>query len=193
MRARGSGIERFGLARKNAQGVSTRLVDAVSFSIGAPVDFAKLGAMEDPHVCAKGMQALLDAIRQLRDEGREGRPLLAVVSTTGVSARGRDVPLLFVPFYHLGLRVPHADKKVVEDMVAASGEQFVLVRPSLLTDGDGAEGKEIRVGVEDLVEGWRVKAVGYVISREAVGRWLYENVLAEEGGEYLGKAVSITW
>ncbi|KAK2605893.1 hypothetical protein QQS21_003733 [Conoideocrella luteorostrata] len=169
----------------------TRMVDAVNFSIGGNVS-ATL-TMDDPDVCKKGIAALLDAINTLRSNGVSGRPLIAMVSTTGISEHARDVPLLLVPMYHIMLKAPHADKKVAEQSLRDSSERFVLVRPSLLQDGEKPD-REIRVHVESG-KGVEKKEVGYFISREDVGRWMYENLLenAGEQSQYEGKAVGLTW
>ncbi|KAM4062656.1 NAD(P)H-binding domain-containing protein [Hirsutella rhossiliensis] len=170
-----------------------RLVDAVSFSIGGVVNMGSL-SMDDPDVCKKGVAALLDALADLRASwGARGRPLLAVVSTTGISEHGRDVPLLLTPFYRYALHAPHEDKKVAEKRLFASQERFVIVRPSLLTDGEKAD-KKIRVHVEGP-SGIETKEVGYFISRQDVGRWMFDNVLdkADSAVAYEGKAVGLTW
>lgn len=166
-----------------------RLVDAVSFSIGGAPDLRHL-SIDDPDVCKKGMKTLLEALKNLREEGKVGRPLLSVISTTGISKHGRDVPLAFIPLYHVLLKAPHEDKKVMEAAVFASGERFVVIRPSLLVDGEQPE-KPVRVGVEDPESGWEKTEIGYTISREDVGRWIWEEVFEGEGFE--GKAVTITW
>ncbi|KAF6843328.1 hypothetical protein CMUS01_02158 [Colletotrichum musicola] len=170
----------------------SRLVDAVSFSIGSPLNLARM-TVEDPDVCRNGIAAVLGALGRLRGrEGLKGSPRLVVISTTGISKYGCDVPMLQVPMYHVLLRAPHADKKVMEERLEASAEEWTVVRPAFLSDG-AAPGKRIRVGVEDPRTGVESKAVGYGISREDVGRWIYENVLRTGGPEYLRKAVSITW
>lgn len=170
-----------------------RLVDAVSFSIGGAITMPSM-AMDDPDVCKKGVAALLEALAALRADGAAaGRPLLAVVSTTGISAHGRDVPLLLVPFYRLALHAPHEDKRVAERSLFDGPERFVVVRPSLLVDGGKPE-RRIRVHVEGR-GGVEHKEVGYTISREDVGRWIFENLLENAGAasEYEGKAVGLTW
>ncbi|KAK9441135.1 NAD(P)-binding domain protein [Metarhizium brunneum] len=169
----------------------TAMVDAVNFSIGGSVS-ASL-AMDDPDVCKKGVAALLEALGALRSRGVAGSPLLAVISTTGISAHGRDVPLLFVPLYHVGLKAPHADKRVAEQALFGSGERFVLVRPSLLLDGEKPD-RKIRVHVESE-KGVEHKEVGYFISREDVGRWMFENLLQDAcpTEQYERKAVGLTW
>ncbi|KHO01221.1 NAD(P)-binding domain protein [Metarhizium album ARSEF 1941] len=167
------------------------MVDAVNFSIGGSVN-ANL-TMDDPDVCKKGVAALLEALGTLRARGVAGRPLLAVVSTTGISRHGRDVPLLFAPLYHVGLRAPHADKRVAEQTLNGSGERFVLVRPSLLQNGERPD-RPVRVHVEGD-GGVEHREVGYFISREDVGRWMFENLLqrADRANRYERKAVGLTW
>ncbi|KAK7420324.1 hypothetical protein QQZ08_010457 [Neonectria magnoliae] len=168
-----------------------RLVDAVSFTIGGLFDPKRL-TIDDPDVCKKGIASLLQALRALRLAGAQGSPLIAAISTTGVSNHGRDVPLAFLPFYHYGLAVPHADKKVLEERLVECPERWVAVRPSLLVDGAKPD-RKIRVGVEDPHKGVEKKEVGYTISREDVGRWMYQNLLAADCAQYNGKAVSLTW
>lgn len=178
----------------------TRLVDAVNFSIGGKMDM-KTMAFDDPDVCKKGMGAILEALKRLRsDAGASGQPLLSIVSTTGISKAQRDVPLAFVPMYKFGLKTPHLDKEVMEAMVVESGERYVLVRPSLLKDKD--ENKEkgkplcpIRVGIEDPKAGVvERKEVGYMISRDEVGRWMWENLLSRDlEPQYQNRAVGLTW
>lgn len=171
----------------------SELVDIIHFSIGGVLDL-KTMTIADPDVCKNGIKAVLDALKDLRASGAAtGRPALLVISTTGISKFGRDVPIAFLPMYHYMLKMPHADKKVMEDVVAASGERFTLVRPSFLTDGEQTNNK-IRVGVEDLSKGWEKKAIGYTISRGDVGKWMYEQLyLKADENVYEGKAVTISY
>lgn len=67
------------------------------------------------------------------------------------------------------------------------------MRPSLLVDSEKNKNKEIKVGVEDPKGGMESKAVGYTISREDVGRWMFENLVRDGGESYVRKAVMITW
>lgn len=174
-------------------GDQAQLVDGVCFSIGGVVSMSNM-SMDDADVCKKGVAALLEALADLRASwGARGRPLLAVVSTTGISEHGRDVPLLLTPFYKYALHAPHEDKRVAERTLFASQERFVIVRPSLLTDGEKPD-KKIRVHVEGPA-GVEIKEIGYFISRDDVGRWIYDNVLskADSAVAYEGKAVGLTW
>jgi len=173
----------------------SRLVDTIISSIGGAFSFSSF-SIDDPHVCETGINALVAALKQARENGVAGSPKIVVVSTTGVSEAGvRDVPLLMAPLYHVLLKDPHKDKAALERGVIASGERWTIVRPSLLTDG-GENPGGVRVGVEDPV-GRTVesKAVGYTVSREDVGKWIFENLVeeGEKGGRWDGKAVTVSY
>jgi nucleoside-diphosphate-sugar epimerase len=170
----------------------TRLVDTVVFSIGAR---PTLRGKFDPHVCETGMAALLAALKQCREEdGSGGKVRLVAVSSTGISDYGRDLPWLMMPLYKVLLHMPHADKRAMERLVRGSGEwtEWTLVRGSLYTDGPATEGL-VREGMEDPVAGVvESVAVGYTISREDVGKWVFENCV-EGGRKWVGKAAAITY
>ncbi|AEO69747.1 uncharacterized protein THITE_2120466 [Thermothielavioides terrestris NRRL 8126] len=205
------------------------VVDAIVFSIGAR---PTLRGISDPHVCEAGMRALLDALRRCRARANSNStwtpPRLVVVSTTGISAHQRDVPLPMLPLYRLLLHTAHEDKRAMERLVmdttattttrtrrsSARGEEeeepqaeegdgpedndrplvdWTLVRGSLYTDGPATEGR-VRVGMEDPVRGVvHSRAVGYTISREDVGKWVWENCLCADDGKWVGKAATITY
>ncbi|RYP25942.1 hypothetical protein DL767_008215 [Monosporascus sp. MG133] len=184
--------------------LGAHLVDTIVFSLGGAFIWSRL-TLDDPHVCERGIAAVLDAIATVRSSNPKytgWRPTIAAVSTTGISRAGRDIPLLMVPLYHGILRIPHADKRALEDRLVArrgsGGEDcdydYVVVRPSLLSDGAKPE-RDIRVGVEDLrAEVLESRETGNFISREDVGRWIFEELVHGGGGKrYHGKAVSITW
>ncbi|KAJ9144765.1 NAD(P)-binding protein [Coniochaeta hoffmannii] len=173
-----------------------RMVDMVISSIGLPINF-KTFSIDDPHVCEKALRALLEALARVRKSGAttatgNSSPRIVTLSTNGIAETGRDFPLLEYPLYHVLLRVPHRDKKAMEDALVASGERWTVVRPALLTDGP-AVGK-VRAGVED-VAGRRVERseIGYSISREDVGGWVFENLVQESDESWLHKAASITY
>ncbi|KAK4098915.1 hypothetical protein N658DRAFT_476277 [Parathielavia hyrcaniae] len=185
-----------GAAAANAH---THAVDTVIFSIGA---LPTLTGMSDPHVCEKGMTALLAAIRRVQVQEEEDNKIrLVAVSSTGISAHVRDVPLLFLPLYKVLLRTPHRDKMAMERLVMGSGGgggvdggvEWTIVRGSLYTSGPATEGL-VREGMEDPVSG-AVEGgtpIGYTISREDVGKWVFENVV-EGGKRWVGKAAVITY
>lgn len=68
-------------------------------------------------------------------------------------------------------------------------ENFVVVRPSMLTDGPRLGTGKVRVGEES-----KKPAVGYTISRDDVGGWLFDEIVKGDGREkYVGQMVSITY
>lgn len=165
------------------------LVDEIITTIGAKFSTSKMG-MDQPDVCEKGMDVLIEAIASLRKQGTTGAPHITACSSTGVSKFGRDLPLLMVPLY-MSLKVPHADKIKMEDKLAASGEKFTVIRASLLTNGDSD--KVVRVGIEDPKTGFESKAIGYTISREDAGKWVARNLVQDMDAAYLNKNVVITY
>ncbi|KAI1455342.1 NAD(P)-binding protein [Annulohypoxylon moriforme] len=168
----------------------TTFVDAIVSTIGGAFVWSKM-TLDDPHVCEKGMNVLLSAISNLRKEGVTGHPHIIVCSTTGMSRFGRDTPLAVTPFYSVVLKVPHADKLAMEDKLASSGEEFTIVRASLLTDGE--TDKEVRVGIEDPAKGIETKAIGYTISREDAGKWVARNLAVRRDEKYRNKIATITY
>ncbi|KAF2122320.1 hypothetical protein BDV96DRAFT_594214 [Lophiotrema nucula] len=126
---------------------------------------------------------------------------MALISTTGVSKKGRDMPWLLVPLYHWGLAVAHEDTRRMEEiaMSDAGSEKgrvgdVVVVRPTLLTSGESRGLGSVRAGWEWAGENRDVKApgpeMGYSISRRDVAEWMFKKVI-EEGG-WGGRAVSLT-
>jgi len=194
---------------------NTKFVDVVFSAIGG-VFVPSKWALDDPHVCEKGMDSLLAAIKRLKEEkGVQGpEPVVVAVSTTGLSDAGRDIPLLMIPLYKVMLKGPHEDKKAMEDMLVKGNgggvvvKRWIIVRPSLLMDGkpedvvsEGGSGSLVRVGVEDLSdEGGKKgkvesKAVGYTITREDCGRWIFDELLSgrRDVNGYFGKAVTLSY
>lgn len=92
--------------------------------------------------------------------------------------------------YHHVLRVPHVDKKAMEDVFRGEGGEvfrgIVGVRPTLLTDGAERGLEKIRVGRE------AAPALGYTVSRRDVGLWIYRSVVEGEGRGWEGEMVSLT-
>ncbi|OJD29316.1 fungal specific transcription factor domain-containing protein [Diplodia corticola] len=171
---------------------------ALQWSLRSPV------TLQQPGLCGAATRNVVDALRGLLAEGCRtqagGGPGMVAISTTGVSRVQRDVPLLFVPLYHYLLRVPHEDKRDMEDCVVAAEAEgslggFVVVRPSLLLDG-GAKGKgAVRVGWEGAGgkgEGAPGPAVGYTVARDDVAAWIWEEAVMRRE-TWAGKCVSLTY
>jgi nucleoside-diphosphate-sugar epimerase len=197
------------------------LVDIVISCIGfVPGASSKLLSLDlfngfDKRICLDGTRIIVECIAELRAEtasASDGKgPVLVVLSSTGVTAAARDVPLAMVPLYRITLGPPHKDKKDMEDYLhslsassppANTAQKWVIIRPSLLFgDGKGEpSGKKIRVGIEKDGKA-ESSAVGYRISREDVGYWLFEHIVrgeGEDGGEktadeWVGKCVTLTY
>lgn len=109
------------------------------------------------------------------------------------------------PLYHWLLQVPHADKRKMEAQLfeaqAASGKvegaaplDFVVVRPTMLTDGECRGLAKLRVGWENPDTTGDGPQMGYTVSRKDVGNWIFEEVIkAGKGGRYTNKCVSLTY
>ncbi|KAL2866888.1 uncharacterized protein BJX67DRAFT_354280 [Aspergillus lucknowensis] len=165
-------------------------------------------------VCQDTVRNILSALREATrtaEKAGEGKkkPVLVCISSTGLT-KERDIPLAMVPLYNWGLKVPHADKRVMEGIVfeeiaRPEGERvirdYVLVRPSFLTNGASQPGKvRILKGKgegQNTAVGIACPFVGYTICRDDVGGFMY-GLVKELDGEidgkegYFGSVVSIS-
>ena len=167
-----------------------KLVDDIISTIGGRFIVSKM-TIDDAEVCRKGMAIILETLAQLRSGGAAGKPHIVVCSTIGMSRFGRDIPLAMVPLYHLLLKVPHRDKKIMEDRLVESGEDYTIIHASLLVDGETSN--EIRVGIEDPKTGRESTAIGYTISREDTGKWVADNLVLRLEQRYVNKIVMVTY
>ncbi|KAK4048643.1 hypothetical protein OIV83_004613 [Microbotryomycetes sp. JL201] len=181
---------------------------AFQLSITTPV------TLTDPHICASAMMTLFDALTAT-PELKSNPPPVAAISTTGISSTVKDVPFALRAMYKYTLHVPHVDKLEMENILTSKayelGSQWILIKPSLLTDAPPTSvdakcptqrPKTIKVGWEGGPDG---PAVGYTISRDDVGKWLYESVVhpiaiqnTQQGVEkveceWFGRKVSVTY
>ncbi|PYI09733.1 hypothetical protein BO78DRAFT_21934 [Aspergillus sclerotiicarbonarius CBS 121057] len=175
----------------NANG---RPVDLIISGIGGKPRFERSlkPTLDNPTVCQDATRAIL-AAAQLSPR----KPRLVVISTTGLSNK-RDVPVMMMPLYHWLLKVPHEDKKVMEDQIVAEMQKpeteraidnYLIVRPSLLVDGDGDGLPKLKTGSDTN------PAIGYAICRCDVGLWIFENAIrraSESDGPFWGQMVSLT-
>ncbi|KAK3358469.1 hypothetical protein B0T24DRAFT_600173 [Lasiosphaeria ovina] len=170
------------------------LVGLVVFCIGGALDLWRR-TIPDPKVCETAIARLLEALdlcRAQQSAEHKQYPRIVAFSTTGVTEMGGDLPLAVAPLYHFFLGVPHVDKRAMEKMLFASTERWTILRPSFLTDGPETS-RPTRVGVEDPLAGTvDSREIGYSISREDVGRWVFGNIVEEHDDRYLRKAASIT-
>jgi NAD(P)H-binding len=178
----------------------SKSVDIIVSGIGCYPIMKKghwLPEQEDPTLCQDAISTILNALRARPPLVKPG---LVMLSTTGISRFGRDVPLLMTPFYTL-LHTAHQDKRAMEDMAIAAVEEdkapigsYTLLRPSLLTNGEAKGVQNVRWNVENGSASKKV--VGYTISRADVGGFLFEKVVKpfESGkGEGRGQVFVVTY
>ncbi|KAK1148582.1 hypothetical protein N8T08_009589 [Aspergillus melleus] len=180
------------------------LVDFIVSGVGGTPRFDNplRPTLDNPTICQDAVRGVLDACRALQSSGsgsgsttattKVTKPYLTVVSTTGIATK-RDIPIAMIPLYHWLLKVPHDDKRVMEETIREEMGRgdcvlrgYTIVRPSLLTSGEGVGTGKIRFGVDDDA------AIGYTISRRDVGGWMFERVVEADGGEFVGRVVSLT-
>lgn len=193
-------------AIKSTLTIDNQVVDIVISAIGMVIQRVGLGlSSRDPTICEDGTRSILTALSQLEAEKNvevtSGGPEFVLLSTTGISDKGRDIPIAMMPMYHWMLSVPHKDKKAMEElMIHGEGRsrKWVMIRPSFLWDGESKGLQKIRVSTEtpgaspgQLKE--REVAVGYVIHREDVGLWIVEECVKGGGEKWFGKMVTITY
>lgn len=160
--------------------------------------------LDDPVICQSAARNIVSCLQEIqKSAGAEYKPpLLAVISTTGLGAKTPDLAWVLVPLYKLMLAIPHADKEAMEEAVVAAPPgllEYVIVRPGLLMDGAAGQ-RTVRAGYNGRVqngdERWGdVNGVvpGYTMGRADVGRFLFEEVVTREGGEWKGKKVSLVY
>jgi hypothetical protein len=196
-----------------------RLVDIVISCVGFVPSFKPTSKpsinpfknVDDLHICERGTKNILSAISEIKsdtsssassiidgsghedDTNKVPSPLLVVLSTTGISSAGRDIPLLMAPLYGL-MGPPHKDKRAMEDVLRSSSSQpWIAIRPAFLGgDGKGElTGKKIKVGTEK--DGKHEKlAIGYTIKREDVGYWIFKEIVQGDWMRWVGRAVTLT-
>ncbi|KAI9359653.1 hypothetical protein DFJ73DRAFT_621845 [Zopfochytrium polystomum] len=188
---------------------NNRLVDIIVSGIGGtPVMQASLFqpvSLNDPSICADAARTVVQALSGLPPAAGARRPTMIAISTTGTDLKTPDVPFLLRGLYHWLLAVPHIDKRQMEDAVVAAYKEgvlggFVVVRPTLLVDGDRKGSDKVRAGwvPADGVEvtggddSARGPAVGYSISRKDVGGWVFDNVI-QGSGHWENRCVSLTY
>ncbi|KAK4502492.1 hypothetical protein PRZ48_005917 [Zasmidium cellare] len=167
-------------------------VDVVISGIGgvATPQFSLLRplTMTDPNICGDAIDCVLSVMAQSK---LPNQPLLVVISGNGVRNDGpRDYPLLLTPLYRWLLTDIYDDKRRMEAslMKAKPVGGFVIVRASPLTHGPSKGLEAIRQGT------MQQPVLGYGISRDDVGLWLFENVVRQqEPPAFFNDEVSITY
>lgn len=151
----------------------------------------------DTKVCEAAARTMVSAVEDVKYPD-DKKPLVVVISSTGISSGPRDVPIAYIPLYKVLLKTPHEDKRLMENAVVQAAAQgtigsYVVVRPTLFkfwgaeTTKEGERRKAVRVGREAN------PAVGYLIERGDVGRWVFEECVVKGGEGWKGERVSLTW
>ncbi len=197
-----------------------RLADIIIFGVGSFPKFQSSlfqpVTLDDPHICGDAMGVITNTLRAIHTEQHNqgmntaSKPLILAISTTGLD-NSRDVPFVYLPLYHWLLSIPHADKRVMEETLAAAcgnsslppvGD-FVVVRPTLLLDGPPKG--NVRVGwilspesksrSGAHAEEAPCPAVGYTIRRSDVGSWIFNEVVerTDRNAVWAGKFVTLTY
>jgi hypothetical protein len=185
---------------------------AFTFNWRRPFQFASL---DNPTICESGAATLTAALQELYTEQsalkvlpQDKKPLLAFVSTTGITRGPEDVPFWIRFLYHQILTIPHVDKKKMENIYRADLEQadastklfrsVVGIRPTLLTPYDNSPSDyRDALGVDKVRAGTELNpAIGYSIKRGDVGLWVFEMVIKEalngQKGKWEGEMISLT-
>lgn len=183
--------------------VNNSPVDVIVSGVGGVPVFTNplRPTLDDPTICQDTTSTILNALRTLQSGIPPKKPVMIVISTTGISDYGRDIPIAMVPLYHWLLPIPHKDKKAMEKILmeevkagnSSAIEGFIAVRPSMLTNGDALGVGSVRVGVESQGN-IDQSAIGYTISRADVGGWIFDELIENKAGKakYLNQFVSIT-
>ncbi|KAF5541516.1 hypothetical protein FPHYL_11804 [Fusarium phyllophilum] len=165
--------------------------------------------LQDTTICEDAIKVIYTALSNLSASGITGttssqKPLLVAVSAAGCG-RKRGIPLpVYLPYYYV-VGGPLADKQKMENLIFEDGgrhvRDFVLMRPLILTDGKAKGDGQLKVGWEWGVvsDEDRVKEpgpkIGYFISKEDLGKWVFDHVITESGWEVyllnLLRAVSV--
>lgn len=181
---------------KKALIVRNRPANLIISGVGGKPSFANPlnPTLDNPTICQDATRAILTAASALDVSSPSDKPVLAVTSTTGLNDHARDVPYLMMPLYLWALRVPHADKRIMEGLILEAMQKpprkrpiqsYTILRPSVFTDGDVDTLENVKVGGEHN------PAIGYTITRKQVGRWIFEN-LVQAQGRYHEEILSIT-
>ena len=147
-----------------------------------------MGTNWDSTICQRAARNILEAVEATH---RNFKPFFVAISTTGITSGPRDVPIALVPLYHVALRTPHVDKRVLEKLIQDAARDgkisgFTLPRPTLLSNGKEISTKKIRVGSLEKPE------LGYTISRDNVGRWIFEELVQGDATRWNGQFPSLT-
>ncbi|KAF9974549.1 hypothetical protein BGZ73_002032 [Actinomortierella ambigua] len=190
----------------NTPRLASHIISGVGGTPQLQKSFKHPVTIDNPEICATATTNIIQALREIESSierlDESTKPLITVISTTGVSHGKEDVPFGFQTLYHKFLAVPHADKKIMEQLIGDHMAQSdlrqrvfcgaVVVRPSLLT-GDHLIHSKSRKGIQALKVGSEDKpAIGYTVHRADIGEWIYEQVIRPDVSLFVGQKVTLT-
>lgn len=154
--------------------------------------------LDDPTVCQTAIAAVISSLKRINDGASEDgiqKPVIIAISSTGISSN-RDLPVIMSLLYKWLGEVAHADKRKMESLIEEAAAErsigeFVIVRPSLLTNGRALGESKVRVGWEK--EDGTGAAIGYTISRADVGSFIFDKIIRSNADGFRGKKVSVTY
>lgn len=170
---------------RNTLHIDGRLVDKIISGIGGvpqpQLSLFRPLTMAEGAICSDGTRTILAALGTATGAGR--KPTMAVISSIGVQQDlPRDYPLMLAPLMRWMLNAAFDDKRDMEKQLkdsvregnASPLESYIIVRPTVLADGDSKGLGAIREGVDgDPVIGWS-------ISRADVGLWMFTRFVKED-------------
>jgi len=177
------------------------IVSAIGGSPKLQASFKAPVMNDQPTLCGDAAKVLVDA---LKDLALEPKPFLVAISTTGIKHGAfenmqEDVPFGMRTLYHFVLQQPHADKAVMEGVIAAAGNEtpsalagWAILRPTLLGDGEGKGVDKIRIGWVGKDNSGPGPQTGYQISRADVGEFVFEKLVKGDEMEWNEKVISLT-
>jgi putative NADH-flavin reductase len=191
-----------GIDDRAAVAATLRGATTVIFGVGgspvfSPNPLTLFMTLNDNNICERAITQVLSVLQEMGS-----KPLVSVISSTGLHGN-KDLPILMRPLY-TALAVPHMDKQAMERLVVKAAQDgvvdnYVIVRPALLSNGSETEGR-VKAGYEGRIKNGSAKwgdisgeAVGYTISRKDVGKWIFEEVVEGRGGEWRGNGVSLAY
>ncbi|KAK2752111.1 hypothetical protein FQN55_007999 [Onygenales sp. PD_40] len=189
-----------------------RMVSNVMSGLGSTPKFqasvTKPVTLDNPHVCENTAKTLVAAIEQLQgavaedvEKRNQRRPLVTIISTTGISDGPEDVPFGMRTMYHYVLGTAHEDKKKMEQAVWSKIDKSdpsrgmlrgaIVVRCTLFGGGDhlitsGKGWRALKVGTE------REPTLGFSIQRADIGEWIFEEVVKTGGEKWVNEKVTLT-
>jgi nucleoside-diphosphate-sugar epimerase len=154
----------------------------------------------DQTICEDAATTILKACQTNTTQFTRSKTILIAISTAGVQEPGkpRALPLAYLPWYGWLLADPLADKVTMEDTILAhmllpESQRgiggYVVVKPSILTDGMKEKIDAVRAGASDA------PPVGYSIDREMVGQWIFQRLIEDGGasGRWKDTRVTVTY